>query len=79
MPTTQVLLYREPDGTIPVLEWLKELQSKNKRAFDRCLFLISMLEQFGRELRRPRADMLRDGIYELRTEVAGVNYRLLYG
>ena len=36
-------------------------------------------EQFGRELRRPRADMLRDGIYELRTEVRSVNYRLLHG
>lgn len=28
---------------------------------------------------RPRADYLRDGVYELRTDVRGVNYRILYG
>ena len=29
-------------------------------------------------LRRPEADYLRDGIYELRVKVQGVNYRMLY-
>jgi len=29
-------------------------------------------------LRRPEADLLRDGIYELRTSFQSVNYRLLY-
>src|SRR3972149_4066767 len=79
MPATEVLLYQEHDGTIPVLEWLKELQRKNRAAFEKCLFLLDLLEEFGHELRRPRADLLRDGIYELRTEVRNVNYRLLYG
>jgi hypothetical protein len=37
-----------------------------------------MLEQQGHELRRPIADFLRDGIYELRPSVQGVNYRILY-
>jgi phage-related protein len=32
----------------------------------------------GYELRRPIADMLRDGIYELRTRHGTVQYRLLY-
>ena len=31
------------------------------------------------ELRRPTADYLRDGVYELRVPYAGVNYRMLYG
>lgn len=79
MPATAVLFYQEEDGSIPVLDWLRELQRKNRRAFEKCLFLLDLLEQFGRDLRRPRADFLRDGVYELRTEVAGVNYRLLYG
>lgn len=79
MPTTEVLLYQEADGTIPVLDWLKELRRKNRAAFEKCLYLLDLLEQFGRELRRPRADFLRDGVYELRTEVRNVNYRLLYG
>jgi hypothetical protein len=56
-----------------------ELQRTNRRAFEKCLFLLNLLEEFGRDLRRPRADLLRDGVYELRTEVRNVNYRLLYG
>ena len=79
MPATEVLLYQEQDGTIPVLDWLKELQRKNRPAFEKCLFLVNLLEEFGHELRRPRADLLRDGVYELRTEVRNVHYRLLYG
>jgi len=79
MPTTQVVLYREENGSIPLLDWLKELQRANQAAFKKCVTLIDYLEQFGRDLLRPRADMLRDGVYELRTEVRNVNYRLLYG
>ena len=37
-----------------------------------------ILEELGHELRRPEAQYLRDGIYELRTKHAGVNYRMLY-
>ena len=29
-------------------------------------------------MRRPEADLLRDGIYELRAKLGTVNYRLLY-
>jgi phage-related protein len=32
----------------------------------------------GHELRRPEADLLRDGIYELRARLGSVNYRILY-
>lgn len=32
----------------------------------------------GCELRRPEADILKDGIYELRIRVRRVNYRILY-
>jgi len=32
----------------------------------------------GHELRRPVADFLRDGIYELRPSYQGVHYRILY-
>ncbi|MEX2308086.1 MAG: type II toxin-antitoxin system RelE/ParE family toxin [Pirellulales bacterium] len=79
MPATEVVLYQEQDGTIPVLDWLKQLQRKNRAAFEKCLFLLDLLEEFGHELRRPRADLLRNGVYELRTEVRNVQYRLLYG
>lgn len=32
----------------------------------------------GHALRRPEADYLRDGIYELRASYQGVHYRMLY-
>jgi hypothetical protein len=32
----------------------------------------------GHELRRPEADYLRDGVYELRATNQSVNYRILY-
>jgi len=36
------------------------------------------LRSQGHELRRPIADFLRNGIYELRPTYQGVNYRILY-
>ncbi|MGC9327707.1 MAG: type II toxin-antitoxin system RelE/ParE family toxin [Candidatus Hinthialibacter sp.] len=35
-------------------------------------------EVLGYEIRRPEADYLRDGIYELRASLQGVHYRMLY-
>lgn len=39
---------------------------------------IERLQNLGHELRRPEADYLRDGIYELRVGLRGMNYRMLY-
>jgi phage-related protein len=39
---------------------------------------LERLAQLGHELRRPEADYLRDGIYELRVGLQGINYRMLY-
>ena len=39
---------------------------------------MAQLEGRGHELRRPAADFLRDGVYELRPSYQGVNYRILY-
>ena len=78
MPETEVLFYCDADGSAPVLEWLDELQRKDRRAFKKCEASITLLATFGHELRRPLADLLQDGIYELRARVGRVNYRLLY-
>jgi phage-related protein len=48
------------------------------RAQDKCTVRIERLAELGHELRRPEADFLRDGIYELRAKHRGVNYRMLY-
>ena len=59
----------------PMLVWLDTLPAK---AQDKCRVRMERLKELGHELRRPEADYLRDGIYELRTKHAGVNYRVLY-
>jgi len=70
-----VVFYRDNDGTCPLLEWLDSLPRK---AQDKCVVRIERLKELGHELRRPEADYLRDGIYELRAKHLGINYRLLY-
>src|SRR5580698_5017325 len=75
MPKTRVVFYMEDDGSVPVLEWLDSLPAK---ALDKCTVRIERLEEIGHELRRPEADFLRNGIYELRVGLQHVNYRILY-
>jgi len=72
---TEVYFYRDEDGSLPLLRWLDALPS---RAQLKCTERISRLAELGNELRRPEADYLRDGIYELRARCQGVHYRLLY-
>ena len=71
-------LYQERPGDVPVLDWLKDLLSKNEAAFAKCVAALRYLRDFGHELRRPHADYLEDGIYELRARKGRVNYRILY-
>jgi hypothetical protein len=78
MPRTHVAFYQEADGEPPVVNWLRELLRTNERAWSNCRARIELLAQSGHELRRPAADYLRDGIYELRAKQGHVQYRLLY-
>jgi hypothetical protein len=78
MPDTRVVFYQEADGQAPVVDWLAELLGRNERAWANCRARIELLAQFGHELRRPAADYLRDGIYELRAKQGHVQYRVLY-
>ena len=75
MPETTVVVYAEDDGSAPLLTWLDQQHSKVQ---DKCLVKIERLAELGHQLRRPEADFLRDGIYELRVRYRRVNYRMLY-
>lgn len=76
MPQTEVFFFREPtDGSVPLLEWFDGLPAKVQA---KCIERIDRLGELGHELRRPEADFLRDGIYELRASYQGVHYRMLY-
>ncbi|HUK56850.1 MAG TPA: type II toxin-antitoxin system RelE/ParE family toxin [Nitrospiria bacterium] len=74
MPTTQVVFFADHEGC-PVLEWLDGLP---KRIQAKARVRIERLAEIGHELRRPEADYLRDGVYELRWRFQSVNYRILY-
>jgi phage-related protein len=78
VPETTVFFYKDDDDSVPVKEWLDQLRRKDKQAFAQCVAVIRRLALFGHELRRPKADFLRDGIYELRAKKGRVNYRVLY-
>jgi len=78
VPKTEVIFYRNERGQAPVVEWLRELRRKDKKAYAKCNARIQVLAQLGHELRRPMADYLRDGIHELRIRQGHVNFRILY-
>ena len=75
VPPIEVVFFEEDDGTVPLLGWLDKLPAK---ARDKCLARLVRLEQLGHDLRRPEADYLEGGIYELRATYRGVHYRMLY-
>ena len=60
---------------MPLLDWLDDLPAK---ARDKCVVRVELLAQMGHDLRRPHADLLEQGIYELRARLGSVNYRILY-
>jgi phage-related protein len=75
VPITRVVLYREEDGLCLFLDWFNELPVKVQ---DKAYLRLERLREMGHELRRPEADFLRDGIYELRISLRGVHHRILY-
>jgi len=78
MPRTHVAFCQEASGEAPVVNWLRELMRTNPKAWAHRRARIELLAQFGHELRRPAADYLQDGIYELRAKQGHVQYRILY-
>lgn len=75
MPRTRVVIYCEEHGAAPFVRWLLSLPPA---AQDKVRLRVERLRELGHELRRPEADYLRDGIYELRVSARGVHYRVLY-
>jgi phage-related protein len=78
VPQTRVIFYRDEQKQAPVLEWLKVLLKQDRKGYTNCMARIGLLAETGHELRRPAADFLRDGIYELRAKHRHVQYRILY-
>ncbi|MBM9499227.1 type II toxin-antitoxin system RelE/ParE family toxin [Leptospira sp. 201903071] len=54
------------------------INSKDERNQAKILAWIEKLEELGPNLPRPYADILRDGIHELRIKLSGDQIRILY-
>jgi phage-related protein len=79
VPATEVIYYQEAPGDVPVRDWLLDVgRTHGKRAMAECLAVIGELQARGHELRRPKADILRDGIHELRARSGTLRFRILY-
>jgi phage-related protein len=78
MPRTDVIFFRDLDGTVPCKQWLGRLYRSERKGAGKVVARMLLLAEGGYELRRPAADLLRDGIYELRARQGTVQYRLLY-
>ena len=83
MPQATLVMFQDGKKHAPLDAWLSGLESKPRksaehRAYVKCLALVRILAAQGYEMRRPLADTLRDGIYELRARIGKVNYRILY-
>ena len=78
MPATTIQVFRRRNGEVPLIKWLDELEENEPRAHRKCLERILSLSSLGNQIRRPLADNLGDGIFELRTQIGRVHYRILY-
>jgi len=71
----RILFYDEMESFCPVTEFLNQCRPKHQV---KVLRLISLLEEKGPVLPRPYADLLREGIHELRLTLSRENVRVLY-
>lgn len=71
----RVLYYEKPKGECPVRDFV---ESRKGRDQAKILALISFLQDQGPTLPRPYADLLEDGIHELRIRLSGDQFRVLY-
>jgi len=70
-----ILFCDDQMATCPVSEFVDGCQPKHQVKIIRFL---SLLEDYGPTLPRPYADLLYDGIHELRIKLSGDQIRMLY-
>ena len=75
MPPTRICFFRDDDGSVPALAWIRGLTRPARR---KCFGRVRLLAALGHELRRPVAAHLGREIYELRVRNGRVNIRILY-
>jgi len=72
----KVLYYSENEKEASEIELF--IESKDERNQAKILAWLEKLEELGPNLPRPYADILTDGIHELRIKLSGNQVRILY-
>lgn len=75
MPKYEVLFYATHRGEALFQTFLNSMTDKPR---SKVMKLIDLLEEHGPNLKRPYADVLRDGIRELRCQHGHTNIRAFY-
>ena len=71
----EVNFYKLENGNSPAEDFIMALNTKMKAKTFRA---ISLLKEYGNELREPFSKPLRDGLFELRVKVGSDIVRILY-
>ncbi len=71
----ELKFYEKPDGECQVRDYLR---SGGKALSAKAGSILRRLQEKGPRIRRPEADYLRDGIFELRIKVERNQHRILY-
>jgi phage-related protein len=70
-----MIFYRNNSGKCPVEDFVEGLPSEDAKE---VVATIAALRELGNKARRPLADYLEDGIYELRARRFKKQFRVLY-
>lgn len=70
-----ILYYETEDGQCPIRKFI---DSRKERDQAKILSWLSLLEDQGPNLPRPYADLLIEGIHELRVKLSGDQVRIFY-
>ncbi len=70
-----IIYYTNKDGKCLIEDFINSRKVRNKA---KILSFLAILEEKGPTLPRPYADILEDGIHELRIKLSGNQYRILY-
>ena len=75
MSKWKIIYYESIEGACPVEEFIDSRKINNKA---KIFSLLTLLEEKGPNLARPYADLLKEGIHELRIKLSGDQIRFLY-
>lgn len=74
-PDFEILFYKDSSGNVPVQQFIDSLDEREQA---KMVAMIGYLQAYGFNAVRPNADILLDGIHELRTKITGDQVRTLY-